>query len=109
MFADVVIYGGPKREALAIPAEALIATGTRNSVVLALKTAASSPVDVVSGMWQWWNGRDPRWPEGRRRSGRLGAVPDRLESSLQASFPAHGRVASRGPGNRPAGREARPC
>ena len=50
MFADVVIYGGPKHEALAIPAEALIATGTRNSVVLALGGGRFQPVDVVSGM-----------------------------------------------------------
>jgi Cu(I)/Ag(I) efflux system membrane fusion protein len=36
MFADVIIYGGPKREVLKIPAEALIVTGERESVVRAL-------------------------------------------------------------------------
>ena len=50
MFADVVIYGGPKRNALAIPAEALIETGERTSVVTALGDGRFQPVDVVVGM-----------------------------------------------------------
>ncbi len=50
MFADVVIYGGPKREVLAVPAEAVIATGKRSSVVLALGGGRFQPVDVVTGM-----------------------------------------------------------
>jgi len=50
MFADVVIYGGPKREVLAVPAEAVIATGKRSSVVLALGNGRFQPVDVVTGM-----------------------------------------------------------
>lgn len=50
MFADVVIYGGPKRDLLKIPAEALIATGERESVVLALGDGRFQPVDVVTGM-----------------------------------------------------------
>jgi Cu(I)/Ag(I) efflux system membrane fusion protein len=50
MFADVVIYGGPKREVLKIPAEALIVTGERESVVMALGDGRFQPVDVVTGM-----------------------------------------------------------
>ena len=50
MFADVVIYGGPKREVLKIPAEALIVTGERESVVTALGEGRFQPVDVVTGM-----------------------------------------------------------
>jgi len=50
MFADVVIYGGPKRETLAVPAEAVIETGQRTSVVLALGDGRFQPVDVVTGM-----------------------------------------------------------
>jgi Cu(I)/Ag(I) efflux system membrane fusion protein len=50
MFADVVIYGGPKREVLAVPAEAVIETGRRSSVVLALGGGRFKPVDVVTGM-----------------------------------------------------------
>ena len=50
MFADVVIYGGPKRDVLAVPAEAVIETGRRSSVVLALGGGRFQPVDVVTGM-----------------------------------------------------------
>lgn len=50
MFADVVIYGGPKREVLTVPAEALIETGRRTSVVTALGGGRFQPVDVVTGM-----------------------------------------------------------
>ena len=50
MFADVVIYGGPKRDVLAVPAEAVIETGQRSSVVLALGDGRFQPVDVVTGM-----------------------------------------------------------
>ena len=50
MFADVAIYGGPKREVLAVPAEAVIETGQRTSVVLALGDGRFQPVDVVTGM-----------------------------------------------------------
>ena len=50
MFAEAVIYGGPKRETLAVPAEAVIETGQRTSVVLALGGGRFQPVDVVTGM-----------------------------------------------------------
>lgn len=50
MFAEAVIYGGPKRDALAVPAEAIIETGERTSVVLALGDGRFQPVDVVTGM-----------------------------------------------------------
>ncbi|WP_295543825.1 efflux RND transporter periplasmic adaptor subunit [uncultured Thiohalocapsa sp.] len=50
MFADVVIYGGPKRDVLKVPAEAVIVTGERERVVLALGDGRFQPVDVVTGM-----------------------------------------------------------
>ncbi len=50
MFADVKIYGGPKRGVLAIPTEALIETGKRTAVVRALGDGRFQPVDVVTGM-----------------------------------------------------------
>jgi len=50
MFADVVIYGGPKTDVLEIPREALIATGAREAVVKALGDGHFQPVDVVTGM-----------------------------------------------------------
>jgi Cu(I)/Ag(I) efflux system membrane fusion protein len=49
MFAEVVIYGGPKRDTLLIPDEALIATGERTSVIKALGGGRFQPVDVVIG------------------------------------------------------------
>lgn len=49
MFAEVVIYGGPKPDALLIPATALIETGERSSVIKALGEGRFQPVDVVTG------------------------------------------------------------
>lgn len=50
MFADVVIYGGPKRGIPVIPREALIETGERTSVVKLTGEGRFQPVDVVVGM-----------------------------------------------------------
>ncbi|MFO7603236.1 MAG: efflux RND transporter periplasmic adaptor subunit [Gammaproteobacteria bacterium] len=50
MFASVNIYGGPKKDVLKIPREALIVTGTRESVVLDRGDGRFQPVDVVAGM-----------------------------------------------------------
>jgi Cu(I)/Ag(I) efflux system membrane fusion protein len=49
MFSEVTIYGGPKRNTLMIPAEALIVTGQRSSVIKALGDGRFQPVDVVAG------------------------------------------------------------
>jgi len=50
MFADVIIYGGPKRGVAVIPREALIETGERISVVKVNAEERFQPVDVVVGM-----------------------------------------------------------
>ncbi len=50
MFADVVIYGGPKHDVLKIPREALIVTGEREVVVRALGEGRFQPADLVTGM-----------------------------------------------------------
>lgn len=50
MFADAVIYGGPKRDVLAIPEEALIVTGKREAVVKVVEQGKFQPVEVVTGM-----------------------------------------------------------
>ena len=50
MFANVAIYGGPKHKVLTVPAESVIETGKRSSVVLALGEGRFQPVDVVTGM-----------------------------------------------------------
>ncbi|WP_296897287.1 hypothetical protein [Thiohalocapsa sp.] len=50
LFAEGVIYGGPKRDGLKMPTQALIGTGERESGVLALGDGRFQPVDVVTGM-----------------------------------------------------------
>ncbi|EXJ16164.1 efflux RND transporter periplasmic adaptor subunit [Imhoffiella purpurea] len=50
MFADVLIAGDPKPDAITIPREALIVTGQRESVVKALGEGRFQPVDVATGM-----------------------------------------------------------
>jgi Cu(I)/Ag(I) efflux system membrane fusion protein len=50
MFAEVVIYGGPKHDALIIPRDALIVTGEREAVVKALGDGRFLPVDVSTGL-----------------------------------------------------------
>lgn len=50
MFADVVIFGVPRENALMIPSEALIVTGERQAVVRALGEGRFKPVEVETGM-----------------------------------------------------------
>jgi Cu(I)/Ag(I) efflux system membrane fusion protein len=50
MFAQVVIYGGPKRDILKISQQAVIVTGERHSVIVALGEGKFQPVDVKTGM-----------------------------------------------------------
>jgi Cu(I)/Ag(I) efflux system membrane fusion protein len=86
MFADVVIYGGPKRDVLKIPAEALIVTGERESVVTALGDGRFQPVDVVTGMQR---GGEVEILSGLEPGDEIvisGQFLIDSESSLQASF-----------------------
>ncbi len=86
MFADAVIHGGPKRDVLTVPAEALILTGERESVVKALGDGRFAPVDVQSGMRR----RDRvEIVDGIAEGDRVVVSGQFLidsESSLQASF-----------------------
>jgi Cu(I)/Ag(I) efflux system membrane fusion protein len=50
MVADVVVFGGPKREVLLVPSEALIYTGTRNVIVVAEGPGKFRAVEVKPGM-----------------------------------------------------------
>ncbi|QFY90181.1 efflux RND transporter periplasmic adaptor subunit [Magnetovirga frankeli] len=50
MFAEAVIYGGPEDDLLLLPAEAVISTGKRTSVIKQLEDGRFQPVDVVLGM-----------------------------------------------------------
>jgi Cu(I)/Ag(I) efflux system membrane fusion protein len=52
MFVEVVIYGGPKRDVLILPREALILSGERELVVKALGGGRFQPVEVKIGMWR---------------------------------------------------------
>jgi len=86
MFADVVIYGGPKKEVLKIPGEALIVTGERESVVTALGGGRFRPVDVVTGMQE---GGEVEILSGLKEGDEIVVSGEFLidsESSLQASF-----------------------
>jgi Cu(I)/Ag(I) efflux system membrane fusion protein len=86
MFADVVIYGGPKKDALKIPREALNVTGERESVVKALGEGRFQPVDVVTGMQR---GEEVEILSGLNEGDEIVVSGQFLidsESSLQASF-----------------------
>jgi Cu(I)/Ag(I) efflux system membrane fusion protein len=86
MFAEVVIYGGPKEDALKIPREALIVTGERESVVRALGDGRFQPVDVVTGMQR---GDEVEILSGLKEGEEIvisGQFLIDSESSLQASF-----------------------
>lgn len=50
MFANVTIYGGPKRDVVVIPSEALIRTGEEQRVILAMGDGKYQPRKVVAGM-----------------------------------------------------------
>ncbi len=50
MFAEVEIISEPKEHALAVPAEAIIETGERTSVVKVLEDGRFQPVDVETGI-----------------------------------------------------------
>jgi len=86
MFAQVVIHGSPKKHVLKLPSEALIVTGERESVVLALGAGRFRPVDVVTGMQQ---GDQVEILSGLHEDDEIVASGQFLinsESSLQASF-----------------------
>lgn len=86
MFADVVIFGGPKPDVLKIPREALIVTGERETVVKALGDGRFQPVDVVSGMQR---GDEVEILSGLSEGDAIVVSGQFLidsESSLQASF-----------------------
>jgi len=86
MFAEVIIHGGPKEDVLKVPSEALIVTGERESVVLALGEGRFRPVDVVTGMHR---GGEVEILSGLNQGDEVVVSGQFLidsESSLQASF-----------------------
>ena len=86
MFAEVVIYGGPKRDVLVVPTESVIETGQRTSVVKVIGEGIFQPVDVVVGIQR--NGRTEIL-SGIEEGDEIVTSGQFLidsESSLQASF-----------------------
>jgi Cu(I)/Ag(I) efflux system membrane fusion protein len=86
MFADVIIYGGPKRDVLKIPAEAMIVTGERATVVKVIEEGRFQPVDVVAGMERAGEVEILSGLEEGDRIVLSGQFLIDSESSLQASF-----------------------
>ena len=86
MFADVVIYGGPKRDVLKIPTEAMIVTGERATVVKVVEEGRFQPVDVVAGMERAGEVEILSGLEEGDRIVLSGQFLIDSESSLQASF-----------------------
>lgn len=86
MFAEVRIFGGPKKNVVKIPREALIVTGERESVVKDLGDGRFQPVDVVTGMI---SGGEVEILSGLAPGDRIVASGQFLidsEANLQASF-----------------------
>jgi Cu(I)/Ag(I) efflux system membrane fusion protein len=50
MFADVILYGGPKKQVLAVPREALIKAPQTTRVVVQTEAGDFRPVEVETGM-----------------------------------------------------------
>ncbi len=50
MFADVTVFGGPKREVLVVPRESIIPTANGARVVKVVEDGRFQPVEVVLGM-----------------------------------------------------------
>lgn len=86
MFAEVVIYGGPKRDVLVIPTEAIIETGRRTSVIKALGEGRFKPVDVVVGIQRNGKSEILSGLEADDEVVVSGQFLIDSESSLQASF-----------------------
>ena len=86
MFVEAVIYGGPKRDVLVVPREALILTGERELVVKALGDNSFQPVEVQTGMWR---GDSVEVMSGLEEGDEIvlsGQFLIDSESNLQASF-----------------------
>ncbi len=108
MFADVIIFGGPKHDILKIPAEAMIVTGERATVVRVIEEGRFQPVDVVAGMERAGEVEILSGLEEGDRIVLSGQFLIDSESSLQASFmrfPA-GDAAGTEPSETPGGAHA---
>jgi len=86
MFVEATIYGGPKRDVLILPREALILSGERELVVKALGGGRFQPVELTTGLWR---GDQVEVLSGLAEGDEVVVSGQFLidsESSLQASF-----------------------
>jgi len=86
MFVEATIFGGPKRDVLILPREALILSGERELVVKALGGGRFQPVELTTGMWR---GHQVEVLSGLEEGDEVVVSGQFLidsESSLQASF-----------------------
>jgi hypothetical protein len=84
--AQAAIYAPPARDVIAVPREALIRTGTRTAVVLALEGGRFRPVDVLAGRE---SGESVEIVKGLRAGERVVTSGQFLidsEASVRASF-----------------------
>ena len=86
MFAEVAIYGGPKRDVLVVPSESVIETGERSSVVKVVGEGVFQPVDVVVGIQRNAKTEILSGLEAGDEVVTSGQFLIDSESSLQASF-----------------------
>ncbi|WP_370305893.1 efflux RND transporter periplasmic adaptor subunit [Sinimarinibacterium flocculans] len=102
MYADVALFGGARDDVLMIPSEALIRTGTRSVVIVALDDHRFRPAEVVAGDER--NGRTVIL-DGLAENERVVVSGQFLidsEASLRGAFgrmsaPAHAHSSGEGP------------
>lgn len=97
MFADVVIYGGPKRDVIAIPREAVIPTAGAARVVKVTEDSTFQPVEVALGMQSGDRVEVLSGLEPGERIVVSGQFLIDSESNLQASFRRMGPAAAQDP------------
>ena len=97
IFADVVIYGGPKRDVIAIPREAVIPTAGAARVVKVTEDSTFQPVEVALGMQSGDRVEVLSGLEPGERIVVSGQFLIDSESNLQASFRRMGPAAAQDP------------
>lgn len=86
MFAQATIYGEPKKNIFKIKREALIVTGERTSVIVALGKGQFKPVDVLTGIQEGDEVEILAGLKGNHNVVVSGQFLIDSESNLQASF-----------------------
>ncbi len=85
MFANVDIQAGRHIDAIVVPAEAIVRTGTRNQVFVRQLPVEFEPRNVTVGISSEGTNADPERTEGRRDRGDLQRVPAGFRIETQRS------------------------